>query len=144
MPELIAKKLIEINVPASKVWDVLVQTQFINQWDEVPEDFEASQLSQNSKLRWAHGNENNDYTQLTVTDFEPHRLLKERWYSSPVAAFDDLDIYYMFELSEKDGKTVLNIMIGDWSVIDGGQDYYDASVEFAEGAAQKIKELAEL
>lgn len=143
MPELIVKKNVTIDASASKVWDVLTKPEHIRQWDDVPEDFKEAQLSMGSELIWEHGNSDKDITKLTVTEFEAKRLLKERWYSSTVASAEAHDINYIFSLSESNGKTILLLSIGDWGLLDKGQDFYDASLEFAENASQKIKELAE-
>lgn len=143
MPELIVRKTVTIDAPPAIVWDVLTKPEFIQKWDEVPEGFQAERLSLGSEFIWEHGNPNKDITKLTVTEFEPHKRLIERWYSSPVALADGQEINYSFSLSEDGGKTTLVVSIGDWGLLETGQDYYDASVEFADTAVTIIAELAE-
>lgn len=143
MPELTVRKDIKINAPTSTVWDILTKPEYINQWDEVPEDFDEEQLSMGSDLVWEHGDADGNITKLTVTELHEESLLKEQWYSSTVVREDTSDINYIFMLSGTDTGTILSISIGDWGSLENGQDYYDASVEFAENASQKIKELAE-
>ena len=143
MPELIVKKTTEINASPAKVWEILVKPEYIRQWDEVPETFTEQTLRMGSELIWEHGNAQKDYTKLTVTGFKPQKLLRHRWYSSPQPTSETADINYTFTLPERNGKTVLSISIGDWGVLANGQDFYDASVEFAESAAKQIKALAE-
>jgi len=143
MAELVVRESVTIAASSSIVWDVLTKPEYIRQWDEVPEDFKEAQLSLGSEFIWKHGNSENDITKLTVTEFEAQKSLKEQWYSSTAAHAADHDIHYAFALSESNGNTILLISVGDWGVLDNGQEYYDASVEFAEDAAQKIKKLAE-
>ena len=53
------------------------------------------------------------------------------------------DIAYRYRLEDRKEQTLLNIEIGDFSLLPNGQDYYDASVNFAKEAKEKIKQLAE-
>ena len=138
MEKLITNDTITINASASKVWEVLTTPGYIRQWDDVPESFTDSQLKQGSVLHWA------GYSKLTVTRFEPNRLLKmnmyvEKW-ERPESEFD---VAYTFRLKEDGHTTSLTISIGDFASAPGGQELYDTSVEFGRTAAEKIKALAE-
>lgn len=53
------------------------------------------------------------------------------------------DVAYRYQLEDLGGRTLLKIEIGDFSLLKNGQDYYDASVEFASLSKHVIKELAE-
>lgn len=52
-------------------------------------------------------------------------------------------VAYRYLLEEQNGRTMLKIEIGDFALLKDGQDYYDASVEFAAKAKNVIQELAE-
>jgi uncharacterized protein YndB with AHSA1/START domain len=83
-------------------------------------------------------------TTLTATEVKPLERLKlalnnSSWQSPPPLG----DIAYTFALLGQDGQTQLSVNIGDFAKLSDGQQYYDASVEFAETALQKIKELSE-
>ena len=134
---LIVKETIEISAPITKVWEVLVTPHYIKEWDDVPEGFTDDRLRLGSILEWP------GHARLTVVTFEPHQhlsmaLLAASW-KPPIPD----DIAYTFDLVENDGKTILTVTVGDFGRLPDGQDYYDASVEFAQTAVQKIKELAE-
>lgn len=138
MKKLLTEDSIEISTPASRVWEVLVSTQYIKQWDDVPENFKDASLQLGSVLHWE------GYSKLTVSRFEPGKLLKmnlhgEKW-TKPESAYD---IAYTYTLVETNGATRLTLTIGDFGVLPEGQSYYDASIEFGATALKKIKELAE-
>ena len=50
---------------------------------------------------------------------------------------------YLYQLEDQNGSTLLKIVIGDFSLLQDGQGYYDASVEFASESKKVIKEIAE-
>lgn len=135
---LLVKKTISIKAPPSKVWEVLTRPEFIKQWDELPDDFGNAPLSKGSVINWE------GYSKLTVTGFEPGKLLKMKLYAEkwekPEAAYD---VAYTFAIDEKEGHTSLLLSIGDFAVLPNGQPYYEASLEFADTATKKIKELSE-
>lgn len=127
-----------IDAPAQKVWQVLTRSEFIAQWDELPENFTADALQHGSILEWE------GYSRLTVTEFEPAKKLKMNLFLPKVllnpAAYD---LNYTYTLTESDGQTLLSIDIGDFSPIPDTQSYCDASIEFADAGGKKIKELSE-
>lgn len=135
---LIAEEAVQINATASRVWDVLVRPEYIRQWDDVPEDFEASSLVMGSVLEWAGS------ARLTVTLCEPQSHLRLAYHSpnwsSPVDG-----IAYDYELQESSGGSRLIVRVGNWAKAPDGraQDYYHASIEFVQAAVVKIKQLAE-
>lgn len=130
-------EVIEISAPASEVWDVLISTRYIKMWDDVPEGFADERLRNGSVLEWP------GHAKLTVTEMEPYRhlrlaLVAAKW-QSPIPD----DIAYTYDLAEVQDKTTLVITVGDFGQLPDGQDYYDASIEFAQTASRKIKELSE-
>jgi uncharacterized protein YndB with AHSA1/START domain len=135
--ELTVAKSIEINAPASKVWDVLVVPQYIKEWDDVPEGFADDRLRTGSILEWP------GHAKLTVTEIEPYKHLRMAFVAAKWQPPVPDDIAYTYDLAEAQGKTTLTITVGDFGQLPDGKDYYDASIEFAQTASQKIKELSE-
>ncbi|MCE7072138.1 SRPBCC domain-containing protein [Dyadobacter sp. CY327] len=129
---------ISIEAPLSKVWEILIAPKYVRQWDELPSDFGDYYLELGRVIDWS------GRSRLTVTAHEPNALLKlslyvEKWEQSPAA----YDIAYTYRLSENENGVLLQVEIGDFAVLADGQSYYDASVEFAKTALEKIKNLAE-
>ena len=135
---LIVKHQIQIEAPLSKVWEVLVAPKYIRQWDDLPSGFDDYYLEPGRVIEWT------GVTKLTVTESQPNEFLKlslyvDKWEQPPAA----YDIAYTYRLSEESGGVLLQLEIGDFSVLEDGQAYYDSSVEFAGTALEKIKNLAE-
>lgn len=143
MEKLTAKFKILIYAKPERVWETLITPLSIRQWDELPDDFDDRQrLLLGTNIRWKHDEER--YSQLTVTVFEPNHLLRmnlyNSWWPNPEASYT---IRYSYQLSEKEEGTELTITIGDFSVLDEGESYYNASMDFVTVASAKIKKLAE-
>ncbi|WP_163100057.1 SRPBCC domain-containing protein [Peribacillus alkalitolerans] len=136
---LTVKSGINIMAPASKVWEVLTKSEFIRQWDDIPEGFTADSLSLGSVLEWA------GYSMLTVKSFEPNKLLYLSLYSLkwdlPPSSYD---IGYTYNLSTESQFTLLTVEIGDFSQLPEGEKYYQSSLEFVNIALKKIKGLSEM
>ncbi|WP_165279992.1 SRPBCC family protein [Paenibacillus protaetiae] len=142
---LVVQVEIGIDAPASKVWSVLVKPEYIKQWDEVPDDFTEASLQLGTEMVWHL--EHDEYTKLTVTAFDPEKMLRTSLYVSAWEEAGELnedDIGYTYTLTELDGGTLLNISIGDFAKLASeGQPYYEATIGFAQEAAHTIKQLAE-
>jgi len=129
----------QLQIPAlpSRVWQVLTTPRYLRQWDDLPEGFGEEALTLGSIIAWE------GHATLTVTEFEPARRLRMALYVAtwpqPPSAYD---IAYTYDLAAQDDGTRLTITVGDFAPLANGQEYYDASVEFAEVAGQKIKALA--
>ncbi|MCF0040294.1 SRPBCC domain-containing protein [Dyadobacter fanqingshengii] len=135
---LIVNDQIQIEAPLSKVWEVLVAPKYIRQWDDLPSGFDDYYLEPGRIIEWT------GITKLTVSESEPNAVLKlslyvDKWELPPAA----YDIAYTYRLSEEVDGVLLQLEIGDFGVLEDGQAYYDSSVEFAETALEKIKNLAE-
>jgi uncharacterized protein YndB with AHSA1/START domain len=142
MSTLIVKDEITIHASAAKVWDVLVSPNYVRQWDELPEDFPEEKMSVGSEVVWELPN--GGVTKTTVIEAERERkliisLYVSNWDIKP----DPADIAYTYEIMELDNGIKLSMKIGDFSLLQNGEDYYEASVEFAQESKQKIKQLAE-
>lgn len=136
--QLIVKDQITIDAPVSKVWEVLVAPKYIRQWDDLPEGFDDYYLEPGRSIEWS------GISRTTVTDSEPNRLLRLSLYVSkwelPPASYD---IAYTYRLTEQDSQTVLTVEIGDFSILEDGDNYFEASADFAKDSLPKIKNLAE-
>ncbi|WP_221390943.1 SRPBCC domain-containing protein [Dyadobacter sp. NIV53] len=138
MEELIVKNEIIIDAPIAKVWEVLIAPKFIRQWDSLPQDFPDYYLETGMEINWS-GN-----SKITVAEMLPHEYLKlslfvYNWELGP----SSYNIAYHYRLVSHDNHILLSIEIGDFGQLPDGQEYYDASVEFADKALNKIKLLAE-
>lgn len=136
--ELTVSRKITIGAPAAKVWEVLIAPKYIRQWDDLPHDFEDYYLEYGKVIDWS------GMTRLTVTGYEPNELLVfslyvSKWEQAP----SQYDISYRYRLSEEGDGTLLELEIGDFSVLPDGRDYYASSEEFADIALEKIKNLSE-
>ncbi|MGG7661728.1 SRPBCC family protein [Dyadobacter sp. BHUBP1] len=136
--ELTVSKKITIEAPVAKVWEVLIAPKYIRQWDDLPNDFEDYYLEYGKVIDWS------GMTRLTVTGYEPNKLLifslyVSKWEHPP----SYYDIAYRYRLAEEGETTLLELEIGDFSVLPDGKDYYASSEEFAEMALEKIKNLSE-
>ncbi|MBO9611854.1 MAG: SRPBCC domain-containing protein [Dyadobacter sp.] len=136
--ELTVSKKITIEAPAAKVWEVLIAPKYIRQWDDLPNDFEDYYLEYGKVIDWS------GMTRLTVTVYEPNKLLVfslyvSKWEQPP----SHYDIGYRYRLAEEGNGTLLELEIGDFSVLPDGKDYYASSEAFAGTALEKIKNLSE-
>lgn len=136
--ELTVSKKITIEAPVAKVWEVLIAPKYIRQWDDLPQDFEDYYLEHGKVIDWS------GMTRLTVTGYDPNELLVfslyvSKWEQPP----SQYDISYRYRLTAEENKTLLELEIGDFSVLADGKDYYASSEEFADLALEKIKSLSE-
>ena len=140
--KLIVNDEVHIGVTPSKVWEVLTNPKYVAQWDELPENYPSEHMGMGSKVVWEHPN--GVQTVTTIINAEEMKELKIALYSSNWEVKpNEGDVAYLFRLEDLNGSTLLRIEIGDFSFLKDGQDYYDASVEFASEAKKTIKELAE-
>lgn len=140
--QLIVKDEVQIEATPAKVWEVLVNPEFVAQWDELPEDYPNETMRKGSKVVWEHPE--GGQTVTTIINAEEMKELTIALYSSGWEVQpNEGDVAYLYQLEDRQGSTLLTIEIGDFSLLRNGQDYYDASVEFASESKKVIKELAE-
>ncbi|NSL51867.1 SRPBCC domain-containing protein [Calidifontibacillus erzurumensis] len=140
--KLVVKDEILIDAAPSKVWEVLTYPKYVAQWDELPEDYPTEQMGVGSKVVWDLPNGGQTIT--TIIKAEEMEELKIALYVSTwEEKTNEGDVAYTYKLDEVNGNTLLKIEIGDFALLTNGQDYYDASVQFASEAKKVIKELAE-
>jgi uncharacterized protein YndB with AHSA1/START domain len=147
MPKLFVQKSVEINAPASKVWQVLTSREHTSQWafefsGGSPFHIE-SDWKLGSPVRWKDQNDQ-VIVEGNVTALEPKKLLRftvfdVRSARPPVTEDDGIT----YELSEKNGKTILQLRQGDFSVMTDGEKYHKMSAQIWDRVLPKVKELAE-
>lgn len=142
MQPLIVKDEILINAAPSKVWEVLTNPKYVTQWDELPEDYPSEQMSHGSKVVWEHPDGGQTVTTIIKAD-ENKELIIALFSTNWDEPLKEGDVAYRYRLEELNGSTLLKIEIGDFSLLEKGQNYYDASVEFASDSKKVIKELEE-
>lgn len=140
--KLIVNDEILIEASPARVWEVLIKPKYVAKWDELPENYPTEDMSKGSKVVQEHPN--GDQTITTIIQAEESKeliiaLYQSSWKKQP----NEGDVAYRYRLEDRNGQTLLKIEIGDFSLIEKGQMYFDASVEFAAESKRKIKELAE-
>lgn len=147
MSKLFVDQSIEINAPVSKVWDLLTKPEYTSEW--APEFSGGSPFHIESD--WKLGSpvfwkdsEEKTIVEGNVTTLKSEKLLRftvfdVRSEKPPVSQEDGIT----YQLSEKDGKTILHVLQGDFSVMPEGEKYRDMSAEVWARVLPKVKELAE-
>lgn len=139
---LIVKDKIEIQASPEKVWDVLIKPKYVSQWDELPEDYPQEDMTLGSEVIWELPNGGKSITKI-IKAVENEELVialnVTNWTVKPQVG----EVAYHYKIINNGNHSVLEIEIGDFSLLENGQMYYDASVEFASMSKEKIKELAE-
>jgi len=140
--ELIVRDEILIEANPRKVWEVLTKPKYVAKWDELPENYPSDDMTKGSKVIWEHPSGGQTVTTIIKAE-EMKELIISLYSSSWEVKPNEGDVAYLYQLEDLNGSTLLKIEIGDFSLLKDGQDYYDASVEFASESKQVIKELAE-
>ena len=147
MPKLFVEKTIVIDVPASKVWDVLTRYEHTGKW--APEfsggaEFHIeSDWKLGSPVLWKD-QDGKVIVEGKVTALEPNTFLRftvfdVRGEKPPVTQEDGIT----YELTEHSGKTTFRLLQGDFSVMAEGEKYHRLSAEVWDRVLPKVKELAE-
>lgn len=127
-----------------RVWKVLTETEYIMQWDEIPEDNDLGrQLSLGSTLLWVLPD--GQYSKLTVTEFINQERIKLNLYVSHWPMDEELyDISYTYTLQPQEAGTLVTLAIGDFAPLQEAPTYHQASEHFAKNVLNKISHLANL
>lgn len=131
-----------IEASPAKVWEVLVTPKYVAQWDELPEDYPQEPMSVGSKVVWELPNGEQSITTISKADPKSELVIDlygTAWEVTPKAG----EVAYQYKLEKQGSQTLLKIRIGDFAMIENGEMYYEASVEFAEESKKMIKTLAE-
>jgi uncharacterized protein YndB with AHSA1/START domain len=148
MSKLFVDKSIEINTPASKVWNVLTNPGYTAEWASEFSGGSPFQIESdwklNSPVSWK-GPDVKVIVEGTVTGLELGRFLRftvfdVRSERPPVTQEDGIT----YQLSEEDSQTTLNVLQGDFSAMPNGKKYRDMSTEIWDRVLRKVKELAEI
>jgi uncharacterized protein YndB with AHSA1/START domain len=149
MEKLFVYQTIEINAPATKVWDVLTHSEYNNHWATEfssggPQFHLESTWELGSPVLWK-GEDETVIVEGNVTAFEPNKLLRFTVFDvrSEEKALVTEEDGITFHLSEENGKTNLHILQGDFSVMPEGKKYRDLSAEIWDKVLPCIKEMAE-
>ncbi|WP_222909393.1 SRPBCC domain-containing protein [Pseudomonas sp. DNDY-54] len=142
MPALIVRKSICISAPPSKVWNTLTSPSAIRRWMLVTPVLESDgPLQLGNRVRWndEHGR---TYLTGTVVTLDPLQKL--------VLALEDIswprkarpgEVTYGLTLSESDGGSRLEFVLGDLAIDPDGQQWFEAYSASEELAI--IKAMAE-
>ena len=147
MSKLFVDQSIEINAPISKVWEVLTKREYTSEW--APEFsggssfYIESDWKLDSPVLWKDS-ESKTIVEGNVTTLKPEKLLRftvfdVRSERPPITEEDGIT----YQLSEKDGKTILHVLQGDFSAMPEGEKYRDMSTEVWVRVLPKVKEFAE-
>jgi len=149
MTKLFVDKMVEINAPASKVWDVLTVSEFNNHWATEfssggPQFHLDSTWELGSPVLWK-GEDGTVIVEGDVTALELNKLLRFTVFDvrSEDKALVTKEDGITFQLSEENGKTSLHILQGDFSVMPEGKKYRDLSAGIWDKVLPLVKEMAE-
>lgn len=141
MPKLFVEKSIEINAPASKVWEVLTNPALIKEWvKEWWSDFVTleSDWKLGSSMHWKITN-GTIAAEGKISAIKPHTILSFSFKGSAPKPVNET-----FRLKEQDGHTMLMVSIGDFGDNPTMKLYYLRAAEnWDKYFLPKIKELAE-
>jgi uncharacterized protein YndB with AHSA1/START domain len=147
MPKLFVEKTIEINAPITKVWDVLTSPEYTSEWATEfsggAEFHIESDWKPGSRVLWKD-QVGNVIVEGYVTAVEPNTFLRftvfdVRGEKPPVTEEDGIT----YKLTEHSGKTTLQLLQGDFSVMPEGEKYHRLSSEVWDRVLPKVKALAE-
>lgn len=140
--KLIVNDKIVINAGPERVWEVLIKPKYVAQWDELPDNYPSEDMKVGSEVVWELPNGGKTIMKVIKADINKELIIalySSNWEVKPIEG----DVAYHYKLEDLNGSTYLKIEIGDFSLIKNGQNYYDASVEFAAESKEIIKQLAE-
>lgn len=140
--KLIVNDKIVINAGPERVWEVLIKPKYVAQWGELPDNYPSEDMKVGSEVVWELPNGGKTIMKVIKADKNKELIIalySSNWEVKPIEG----DVAYHYKLEDLNGSTYLKIEIGDFSQIKNGQNYYDASVEFAAESKEIIKQLAE-
>ena len=143
MPKLFVQKSIEINASASKIWEVLTNSEMAKKWiKEFWTDFGSleSDWKLGSPVLWKVSN-GKIGAEGNVSIAEPYTMLQFSFKVNDTPVFKQEDLY---KIEDLDGRSVLVVSMGDFGDTPEHEMCYSGAVESWDKALPKIKELAEL
>jgi uncharacterized protein YndB with AHSA1/START domain len=146
MSKLIVEDTIEIHAPASRVWTVLTDSAFIQQY--MFGCVVETNWKPGSPLLWKGAADGHLYVKGDVVAIDPpHRL--EYTVLSADMKIDDIPENYLtiiYELKQNnESSTQLHVSMGDFNAVGNGKARYDETIAGGGWALmlEKIKQLAE-
>ncbi|WP_152656655.1 SRPBCC domain-containing protein [Oceanobacillus sp. CFH 90083] len=140
--QLIVTEEIIINASPEKVWEVLTLPKYVAQWDELPENYPEEPMKVDSKVVWDLPNGEQSITTIIKAEKEKELIIDLHgtgWKIKP----EQGEVAYRYSLEDMGNSTKLFIEIGDFSLLEQGKDYYEASIDFAKESSKVIQSLAE-
>ncbi len=145
MDTLVVKNEITINAPAWRVWEVLTKPEYTKKFM-----FGCAAISdwkKGSLLEWKGNIGGKEGVVVTgkIIEVDPGKFLAYTTFD-PNAGLEDRENNYLTvteRLTEQDGKTMLAITQGDFSVVQDGQRRYADGAKGWETVLPKIKTIAE-
>ena len=141
MREYFIEKSVEISAPASKVWEVLVNPEWLKQWASAFAEgtYAESDWEKGSEVSWKD-KDGNTGAKGVVIDNDPPKELKIAFYDDVNAGQDSTPGAYTekFLLSQTESITTLSIVAGPLP-----EAHYKAHVKLWQQAIEKIKVLGE-
>lgn len=149
MTPLFVDKTIEIQAPASKVWDALTERANTDVWAEEfssggPRFHIESDWTMGSRVEWK-GDDGAVLVEGNVTALIPLKFLRYTvgdTRSHEKVLMNEKD-GITYELAEHDGKTTLHLLQGDFSAMKDGEKYCRLTDETWERVLPVIQKLAE-
>ncbi|MEL6917694.1 MAG: hypothetical protein AAFO99_08185 [Bacteroidota bacterium] len=140
---LIVQTQIDIKASKEEIWSVLIAPQYIAKWDSLPPHHSAKEeLAHGTVLRYPGIGD--DYTEFTVSEkIKNQKLTLQLYCSHWQGTKDDYDISYEYTIHRMEGLNFLELRMGDFDALSKGIMYFDASLDFANNALNKIKAIAE-
>ena len=140
--EYISKNSVTIETAPLRVWKILTETEYIQQWDEIPDGNNIGpSLEMSSEIMWILPD--GQYSKLTVTELDYQERLKLNLFVSHWPLGEPLyDISYTYILTKEYNSTILSLEIGDFSALTDSELYMTSSKHFAERALHAISQLA--
>ena len=141
MRDLMIEKTIDINAPASKVWEVLVHPDWLKRWASAFSEgtYAESDWEPGSEVLWKD-KEGSTGAKGKVVANEPFKLLKVAFYDDVHADSGDALGRYSetYNLIQTDGKTTFSIVAGPLP-----EEHFRLHDPLWEQAMEKIKFLGE-
>ncbi|MBP3038751.1 SRPBCC domain-containing protein [Bacillaceae bacterium Marseille-Q3522] len=149
MASLFADKKITIAAPAAKVWEVLTKRGYTDLWAHEfssggPQFHLESNWQLGDPVLWK-GEDGAVIVEGNVTALTPYKLLRFTVFdvrSTERPQVTDKD-GITYQLSEENGKTLLHVLQGDFSVMEAGEKYCRMTEKIWDKVLPKVKQLAE-
>jgi uncharacterized protein YndB with AHSA1/START domain len=143
MPKLFVEQSMEIEAPASRVWEILTRPELSREWIRTwwPElQILQSDWRLGSKVEWKLG-DGKTGAEGKVTAVDPPRSLRYGFQVNAPGPIKREEVAY--ELDERAGRTKLSVSVGDFGDTPEHEQCYPGAVEAWKRCLPKIKELAE-